>query len=78
MSTLTVRLPNDTHQRLRLLAKERGLSLNKLMEELLVSWRTDYTLGAGPVRRRRPTPWIVTLPPHAATAAQSGPAAAGI
>lgn len=34
MSTLTVRLPNDTHQRLKELARSRGVSLNKLMEEL--------------------------------------------
>ncbi len=34
MSTLTVRLPNDTHNRLKELAQSRGVSLNKLMEEL--------------------------------------------
>ncbi len=34
MSTLTIRLPVDKHQRLRQLAKSRGLSVNKLMEEL--------------------------------------------
>ena len=34
MSTLTVRLPNDTHHRLKELARSRGVSLNKLMEEL--------------------------------------------
>ena len=34
MSTLTIRLPDDTAQRLKSLAQTRGLSLNKLMEEL--------------------------------------------
>lgn len=34
MSTLTIRLPNEKHERLRQLAKHRGLSINKLMEEL--------------------------------------------
>ena len=34
MSTLTIRLPDDTAQRLRSLARNRGLSVNKLVEEL--------------------------------------------
>ena len=34
MSTLTIRLPEDKHARLRTLAKARGISVNKLMEEL--------------------------------------------
>lgn len=33
MSTLTIRLPNDQHERLRVLAAQRGVSLNKLFEE---------------------------------------------
>lgn len=33
MSTLTIRLPDDTAQRLKNLAHTRGLSINKLMEE---------------------------------------------
>jgi len=36
MSTLTIRLPDDTAERLKTLAKYRGLSVNKLMEELSV------------------------------------------
>jgi len=36
MSTLTVRLPDDTHQRLKQLARDRGVSINKLMEELSI------------------------------------------
>ena len=34
MSTLTVRLPDDRHERLKELARHRGVSMNKLMEEL--------------------------------------------
>ena len=34
MATLTLRLPDDTHARLKELARYRGVSLNKLMEEL--------------------------------------------
>ena len=34
MSTVTIRLPDDTHSRLRQLAKHCDLSVNKLMEEL--------------------------------------------
>ena len=33
MGTLTIRLPDDKHQRLKELAKQRNMSLNKLMEE---------------------------------------------
>ena len=34
MSTLTIRLPDDKHLRLRKFAKRRSMSINKLMEEL--------------------------------------------
>ena len=33
MSVLTIRLPDDQHERLRALAEHRGISLNKLFEE---------------------------------------------
>ena len=33
MSTMTIRIPNDRHERLRQLAKYRGISVNKLVEE---------------------------------------------
>lgn len=33
MATLTIRLPNDQHERLKLLAARRGTSLNKMFEE---------------------------------------------
>ena len=34
MSVLTIRLPNEKHERLKALAKARGMSINKLIEEL--------------------------------------------
>ena len=34
MSTVTIRLPDDKHARLRQLAKHRDISINKLMEDL--------------------------------------------
>ncbi len=34
MSTLTIRMPNATHARLRDLARTRGVSINKLIEEM--------------------------------------------
>jgi predicted transcriptional regulator len=34
MTTLTIRLPDDTSLRLKQLAASRGISLNKLFEEL--------------------------------------------
>jgi DNA-binding Xre family transcriptional regulator len=34
LTTLTIRLPEDTPLRLKQLAASRGISLNKLMEEL--------------------------------------------
>ena len=34
MSTLTIRLPDNTAERLKSLARSRGLSVNKLMEEM--------------------------------------------
>ena len=45
MSTLTIRLPDDTAERLKALARSRGLSMNKLVEELsaqaLSAWATE-------------------------------------
>ena len=45
MSTLTIRLPDDTAARLKTLAHSRGLSMNKLIEELtaqaLTAWDTE-------------------------------------
>jgi len=42
MATLTVRLPDDKHERLKILAKQRGVSLNKLMDEMATRLLTEY------------------------------------
>jgi predicted transcriptional regulator len=34
MSALTLRLPDDKHNRLKALARQRGTSVNRLMEEM--------------------------------------------
>ena len=34
MSTLTIRLPDDIHRRLKEIARQRGMGMNRLMEEL--------------------------------------------
>ena len=34
MGTLTIRLPDDKHERLRQLARRRRISLNRLLDEL--------------------------------------------
>jgi len=34
VSTLTIRIPEDKHERLRSLARSRGMSINRLMDEL--------------------------------------------
>ena len=45
MITLTIRLPDDTAQRLKSLAQSRGLSMNKLVEQLrahgISAWDTE-------------------------------------
>ncbi len=45
MTTLTIRLPDDTAQRLKSLARSRGQSTNKLVEDLsaraLAAWDTE-------------------------------------
>ena len=42
MSTLTIRLPDDKHLRLRKLAKHRAISVNKLIEELASISITEF------------------------------------
>lgn len=34
MSTLTIRMPEEKHDRLKVLARQRGISVNKLIDEL--------------------------------------------
>jgi hypothetical protein len=42
MSTLTIRIPETKHARLRLLAQNQGLSMNKLMDELATVALTQH------------------------------------
>ncbi|MDE2445882.1 MAG: toxin-antitoxin system HicB family antitoxin [Alphaproteobacteria bacterium] len=42
MSTLTIRLPDEQHERLRVLAAQRGISMNKLFEEFSNKALTEF------------------------------------
>ena len=42
MATLTLRIPDDKHARLRALAKRRGISVNKLLEELSTAGLAEF------------------------------------
>ncbi len=46
MATLTIRMPDDKHERLRQMAKQRHISLNKLMEELSTMAITQFDTEA--------------------------------
>lgn len=42
MSALTVRLPDDKHNRLRSLAQSRGTSVNRLMDEMTTLMLVEF------------------------------------
>ncbi len=42
MSALTLRLPDDKHQRLRALAKSRRTTINRLLDEMTTLMLADY------------------------------------
>ncbi len=42
MGTLTVRLPDDQHERLRQLARQRAMSINKLFEEMSTAVLAEF------------------------------------
>ena len=42
MSTLTIRIPESKHDRLRTLAKARGISINRLIDELATVALAEY------------------------------------
>jgi len=44
MSVLTIRLPDDQHERLKALAAHRRISLNKLVEELASRAVTEFDI----------------------------------
>lgn len=42
MSALTVRLPDDKHERLRLLARSRGTTINRLIDEMTTLMLAEF------------------------------------
>lgn len=42
MATLTIRLPDEKHERLRQLAEQRNISMNKLIDELSTVALADF------------------------------------
>lgn len=42
MKTMTIRLPDDKHKRLKALASRKGVSLNKLFEEFSTVALTEF------------------------------------
>ena len=42
MGVITVRLPDDTHQRVKTLAASRNTSINKLYEEFTIMALTEF------------------------------------
>ena len=42
MSALTIRIPEGKHERQRNLAKARGVSVNRLIDELAIVALTEY------------------------------------
>lgn len=42
MATVTVRLPDEKHERLKQMAKRHGISLNKLLEELSTTALAEF------------------------------------
>jgi predicted transcriptional regulator len=42
MATMTIRIPDEQHDRLKLLAKARGVSVNKLIEEFSIRATTEF------------------------------------
>lgn len=46
MGTLTIRVPDDTHERLKQLARARGVSVNKLIEEMSTAALVEFDAEA--------------------------------
>ena len=42
MSILTIRLPDDKHERLKVLSSAKGVSLNKLIDELATAALANF------------------------------------
>ena len=46
MATLTIRMPDDTHERLKRLASARSVSMNKLIEEFSIAALAEFDAEA--------------------------------
>ena len=46
MATLTIRMPDDTHERLKHLAAARSVSMNKLIEEFSIAALAEFDAEA--------------------------------
>jgi predicted transcriptional regulator len=61
MATLTIRLSDDKHERLRQLAERRKISMNKLIDELstvaLVEFDAETRFGRGRLWARERRDW---------------------
>jgi hypothetical protein len=55
MSTLTIRLPDDIHARLKAFARHRGASVNKLLEEFSMLESKDGFVILGHKASPRPS-----------------------
>ncbi|MFA7275914.1 MAG: ribbon-helix-helix protein, CopG family [Pseudobdellovibrionaceae bacterium] len=77
MATLTIRIPEGKAERLKTLAQQRGVSVNKLMEELATfaiaefDAETRFRLRAARGSRERGLAFLDELSQHYAEAPQS-------
>ena len=46
MATLTIRMPDDTHERLKHLAATRSVSMNKLIEQFSIAALAEFDAEA--------------------------------
>lgn len=57
MATLTIRMPEEKHDRLKIMAKHRGVSVNKLIDELSTIALTEFdTFSRFKIRSMRGSP----------------------
>lgn len=42
MSAITLRLPDDKHQRLKILSEQRGMSINQILNEMTTLLLADF------------------------------------
>lgn len=68
MSTLTIRLPDDKHERLKALAKSNSISINKLMDELATVALANYDARV----RFAAMNWFTETPSRAANCLMRG------